>query len=174
MDRRLVKWLPPSGDFIKFNFDGASHGNPGPSSIGGVFRNTKGVILKAFSGKISDGTNNQAETLALVEGFRVAISLKFSHLHIEGDSLIIINSLKKHHTFNWQLDYLLQEAWHLLDAFDSYIISHTLREGNRLADAIANLGFDLDSSLSYFDEDLIGQYPHLADIVHLDCLRYVK
>lgn len=53
--QRSVAWSPPSPGFLKFNVDGASQGNPGPSGIGGVIRNHNNVILGYFSKNIGHG-----------------------------------------------------------------------------------------------------------------------
>ncbi|XP_059069835.1 uncharacterized protein LOC131859787 [Cryptomeria japonica] len=45
LEKEEVKWEPPTKEWIKINFDGASRGNLGTSGVGVVARNDKGVIL---------------------------------------------------------------------------------------------------------------------------------
>lgn len=42
-----MSWSPPSGE-LKFNVDGAAKGELGPARIGGVLRNSDGVVLTCF------------------------------------------------------------------------------------------------------------------------------
>ncbi|GAU40165.1 hypothetical protein TSUD_292700 [Trifolium subterraneum] len=44
-----VLWQPPIFNWVKCNSDGASLGNPGPSSCGGLFRNSNAEFLGAFA-----------------------------------------------------------------------------------------------------------------------------
>lgn len=44
-----VLWKPPVFNWIKCNIDGACKGNPGPSSCGGIFRNSAAEFLGAFA-----------------------------------------------------------------------------------------------------------------------------
>jgi hypothetical protein len=43
-----IIWMPPSLNWIKCNIDGASCGNPGLASCGGVFRDHNDDFLFAF------------------------------------------------------------------------------------------------------------------------------
>lgn len=47
-NRKEIMSTPPDEGWVKINFDGASHGNPGPSSAGVVARDWKGNLI-AFS-----------------------------------------------------------------------------------------------------------------------------
>ena len=42
-------WLPPGNGLIKFNVDGSAKGQPGPAGIGGVLRNSGGMMICFFS-----------------------------------------------------------------------------------------------------------------------------
>ncbi|XP_059075024.1 uncharacterized protein LOC131875037 [Cryptomeria japonica] len=61
LEKEEVKWEPPSKEWIKINFDGASKGNLRTSRVGVVTRNDKGVILFKGARRLQDGTNNEAE-----------------------------------------------------------------------------------------------------------------
>ncbi|XP_019053610.1 PREDICTED: uncharacterized protein LOC109114826 [Nelumbo nucifera] len=63
-------WSPPGLGCIKMNFDGSSEGNPGPSGVGGVFRDENGKVIALFSGPIGNGDSLRAEICALMEGLR--------------------------------------------------------------------------------------------------------
>ncbi|GLJ48440.1 hypothetical protein SUGI_1022440 [Cryptomeria japonica] len=148
VDRNSIKWHPPNAPFCKLIFDGSSRGNPGDSGIGIVFRDHLGSLLALKAMPISPGTNNMAEACALLEGLAMAKDLNFKYLHIEGDSTIVINACKVRKADNWHFRYILEQIW-TLDTFEHLIISHVYREGNALADCLANMGCDktvIDSS----------------------------
>jgi len=44
-----IMWQPPVFNWIKCNIDGASIGNPGSSSCGGIYRNNHAEFLGAFA-----------------------------------------------------------------------------------------------------------------------------
>lgn len=88
-------WAPPAPRFLKLNFDGASKGNLGLRRIGGVFRNKDGEIEHVFAESIGITTNNVAELQELLSGLEIANKNSWNMLEVEGDSHIIINTVKK-------------------------------------------------------------------------------
>ena len=97
-------WSPPPSGFIKLNFDGSSVRNPGPSGIGGVFRNEEGIVTALFSGPIGEGDSLRAEILVALEGIRRAKDLNISRLILEGDSKVVINWLKTEDSGLWNFN----------------------------------------------------------------------
>lgn len=87
-------WLPEQGTF-KLNYDGATKGNLGPASFGGVFRNSKGDIIWIYDGNIGSSTNNSAELHALEHGITIVHDLNLSPLIVEGDSTLATQIDKK-------------------------------------------------------------------------------
>ena len=91
-DRLHVKWFPPSRNFLKLNFDGFSHGNPGKSGLGACIRNWQGEVVAIKEDVLPVGTSNLAEAQALLAGLILAKRCNVSSIHIEGDSQVIINA----------------------------------------------------------------------------------
>ena len=85
---------------------------------------------------------------ALHQGIKLCLKLNLTKVCIEGDSQIIVNAIRKQNTPNWVLDSQLNLVLSLIDKFDDYRISHIYRKGNQLADHLANIGVDGNSSLS--------------------------
>ena len=83
-----------------------------------------------------------AEAHALLAGLILARRNGFHSVHIEGDSMIIIKACLSKNSFNWKITYILKQIWGLLDSFREYQISHIYREGNFVADYLANMGCD--------------------------------
>ncbi|XP_073133446.1 uncharacterized protein [Henckelia pumila] len=82
----IVCWLRPPPGCFKLNVDGSSRGNPGESSVGGVFRDYFGRVLAFFSEFNGVGTNVRAEIWAVWKGFLLCSDLSFFPLWIETDS----------------------------------------------------------------------------------------
>ncbi|XP_059065053.1 uncharacterized protein LOC131857052 [Cryptomeria japonica] len=138
--RKQVKWEEPLNSFLKLNFDGASKGNPGRSGAGRVLTDQNGLIVKAASYRLPNGSNNLIEARELLEVVKIASNMGLSKLHIGGDSQIITSGLISKKVTNWELQFVLGEVWNLLLRFDDFKISHYYREANQLADGLSDLG----------------------------------
>jgi ribonuclease HI len=112
--------------------------------------------------------NNMAEAHGLFMGLTLAKAGGFKRLQVEGDSLIIINNCIKRDTHSWQLGYIFRQIWFLLDSFDEIYISHTLREGNAVADYLANIACDGQDMMSLAPAEIIKQDTKLEDLVCVD------
>lgn len=85
----------------------------------------------------------------------MAISLGIKDLIIEGDSMVIIQSVMKKKSNCWQLQYILDHILQKLDFFDSFFISHCYREVNKIADFLANLAIDSEANMREVSVDEI-------------------
>jgi len=90
-----TQWTPPPENMFQLNFDGASKGNLGNASFGGIFRNHKGTPILTFLGSIGWDTNNSVELEGLWQGLLVAHDKDLFPLIIEGDSQIIIKMVSR-------------------------------------------------------------------------------
>ena len=81
--------------------DGGSKGNPGPSSIGGVFYLDKKRIFD-FKKSIGIATNNDAEYKALIEALEQILNIKsqiskfkeINEINFYSDSRLMVNQVK--------------------------------------------------------------------------------
>ncbi|XP_059064730.1 uncharacterized protein LOC131856816 [Cryptomeria japonica] len=145
--RKLASWKPPLLGKFKLNFDGASRGNPGLAGVGMVIVNHHTHIIHARCHAIGIQSNNFVEFKALSLGLELAISLGIKDLIIEGDYLVIIQSVLKRKSHCWQFQYLLDLILQQLEFFDSFFITHCFREIKRVADFLANLAIDNNAIL---------------------------
>lgn len=76
-----VIWQPLVFNWIKWNIDGASIGNPGPSSCGGIFRNNNVEFLGAFAYNLGN-TNSLVAELNGAIGNPGTTSMSFFVTHI--------------------------------------------------------------------------------------------
>jgi len=73
--------------------DGASRGNPGPSSIAFIILNVDGNVLEKCSEFIGTGTNNQAEYEALSRALEVALEFTSKDVVCHLDSELVVKQL---------------------------------------------------------------------------------
>ena len=82
---------------------------------------------------------------------KIAWEKDYKRLILEMDSLLVINMIiKKHKQVNKYLS-LLMDIFRLLDLQWDVRVQHTLREDNRGADAMANLGIQMALGGHKFD-----------------------
>jgi len=150
-----VSWIAPPEHTFKLNFDGASKGNPGKAGYGGIFRDHAGKHKLIYFGNIGWDTNNSAEMEGLWQGLLLARAHNYLPLEVEGDSQILINMVKQ--LLNGSHSSKIATSWRLearLEAIElellnnrAIIFSHVKREGNKVADIIANLGVESNHTL---------------------------
>lgn len=123
--------------------DGASRGNPGPSSIGVVIRNTNGNTLREHSRCIGTFTNNVAEYTALLDALRLAKELGGTRLRIHSDSQLLVRQFDgTYKVKNARLQKYLLQIRSLEQQFTSVELVHVPREENKDADRLANVALD--------------------------------
>ncbi|PON75465.1 hypothetical protein PanWU01x14_040900 [Parasponia andersonii] len=66
-------WIPPSASWLKVNIDESSLGQPGFSSCGGIFQNSKDFVLGFFALKLGMGFSFEVELM----GVMMVISIAF-------------------------------------------------------------------------------------------------
>ncbi|XP_059078016.1 uncharacterized protein LOC131876594 [Cryptomeria japonica] len=140
INRKEVRWEKPQNNWVKLNFDGACRGNPGQAGFGAVIRNKEGNVVSGTYGYIGHATNNEAKIRALEVGLLLCKEIGLTNIQVEGDSQIIINGVTNDKLLNWKLSKWLLHIHSLLQAIKPYEITHILREGNKVADLLANLG----------------------------------
>jgi len=130
----------------KLYFDGASRGNPGKSSYGGVIITPFDTEFKIYNGVLPNGTtNNEAEYIALLKGLEYAVEYCIKELDVYGDSKLVISQING----LWQVKHPNMIKYHslckeLLDKFDVISFNHIDRKYNKRADALANYALDYD------------------------------
>ncbi len=123
--------------------DGGSRNNPGPAATGVVVKDVSGKVLAAYGEYLGKQTNNYAEYMAMISALKTALELGATEVECIADSKLVIEQLKG----NWKvkeptLQKLWLQAWNLLHQFKRYTLAHTLRVGNKEADAEVNKVLD--------------------------------
>lgn len=134
-------------------FDGASRGNPGPSSFGGVIYDEGKSEVLTYRQAIGIFTNNVAEYMGVLMGLKICIEKGIKKVNIYGDSKLVVEQLNG----NWQvknknLKKIYDEIQNILNPKDEFFkkghvfehltFNHVKRKFNKRADELANLALD--------------------------------
>jgi probable phosphoglycerate mutase len=123
--------------------DGASRGNPGPSSFGAVVFDADGKELHTVSQAIGHGTNNQAEYRGAIGALEAALGLGAKEIELRMDSELVVRQLSgRYKVRNPALLTLHNRIRYLRRQFDRVSIVHVPREQNKVADKLANQALD--------------------------------
>ena len=128
-------------------FDGASRGNPGPASFGGVIYDEDKHEMINYKKKIGVETNNFAEYSGLLAGLKVCIQYKIRKINVFGDSKLAVEQVNG----NWKVKSenikpLYEEIISLVtrENFDKITFQHVKRNLNNRADELATLALDCE------------------------------
>lgn len=133
--------LPPNKTYV-LRFDGGSKGNPGICGAGMVLYEKHNFSNEIWCGSLfltENGTNNEAEYKALINGLKCARLFGVKHILAEGDSdLVVRQMLGSYKCKSPNLIPLLHEAMSVKRDFLSFHIQHIPRATNYRADELAN------------------------------------
>lgn len=119
------------------HFDGSSKPNPGDMISAYIIEDENNHVLFAETIKSGNGTSNRAEYIGLYSGIKKAKELGFVNLDILGDSELIINQVKGNcRCTKPPLRYYRDRIRNLLKEFDSWSLTHVLRNENKKADKL--------------------------------------
>jgi ribonuclease HI/probable phosphoglycerate mutase len=127
--------------------DGASRGNPGPSSFGVVLFDADGRQVHSVSQALGRATNNQAEYRGAIAALEAALGLGAREVELRMDSELVVRQLSgRYKVRNPGLIPLHNRIRYLRKLFDSVSIVHVPRAQNREADRLANQALDRAAS----------------------------
>lgn len=136
-----VLWEFPKEGWNKVNSDGASRGNPGRSTIGFYVRDDRGDIIHAYGQEIQDTTNTKAEAVAILEALRYCYVHHLSNIWLGTDSMFLKTVIMENWITLWMMTAHVEEIRRLMVLCHTRI-SHIFREGNKLAEHLANYALD--------------------------------
>ena len=135
--------VPAAGDWFMAHCDGGSRGNPGPAAYGVVITNSDGRDVARLSKFLGRQTNNYAEYSGLLAALQWAVENGAKALRVVSDSELMVKQINgQYKVANPVLRPLWEEAMQLSRKLAGFEIRHTLREGNREADRLANEAMD--------------------------------
>ncbi|CAL5437935.1 unnamed protein product [Camellia sinensis] len=135
----LIQWCCPTAGKPKLNADGYSKGDPGQAGYGELLRDETGTWLLGYYGTLGHCSSLEAEIWAIYRGLTILFRKGIKGVEIEYDSEQA--TLQIQHGPNQHSSYkaFIEDARFLLDRCNCSL-GHTLQEGNRVADKLANLG----------------------------------
>ena len=145
----IIKWIPPVPNWLKLNFDGAA--SELSAAAGFVIRNHLGHPVLAGALKLPSRTAIEAKASTLLEGLKAAASLNCEYIVVEGDAATVIQCVKDSCPHPWKIKSQLREISRIASSFKEIKFSHIFREANFLADALAALGYSLDTPALWWD-----------------------
>jgi ribonuclease HI len=136
--------LPRTGArILEIYTDGASRGNPGPASVGILFRQKGGPDLCEYYETIGRATNNVAEYKGVVAALEHCKRWGASKVHLFMDSELIVRQLKGvYQVKSPDLRPLYQQVLALSRPLKEFQVFHVPRAKNAHADMLANKALD--------------------------------
>ncbi|KAF5188151.1 Ribonuclease h domain [Thalictrum thalictroides] len=169
---KIIYWHSPPGNFAALNVDGACQN--GMAAGGGVIRNAYGLHIANFFSFYEEGTNNLAETRALLDGLAMCEELGIELVQVQTDSMLVVK---------WFLN-LIEIPWHLrlwwrkiktLTRCLSIQIIHIYREGNYAADYLSKKGITIASNGAVnYNMDIKFKQLMVADEHKIPYIRHCK
>ncbi len=133
----------PPESYLIAHIDGGARGNPGPAGYGVVITDQAGHKVAALSEYLGHQTNNYAEYSGLLAALDYALEHGHKALKVVSDSELLVKQIQgEYKVKSPALLELYQRAKQMIDKLEWFSIGHTLREGNREADRLANLAMD--------------------------------
>lgn len=136
--RKECHWSLPHEGWHKANFDGVAKGNLGAARCGGVIKNSHGNRIVAVTFPLRHQTNYYAKACAALQTTKLEKEVRVKSLWLEEDSNNIIKCLRGEHPLSWSIKNMMEETKSILLSFKRVYVSHVYREGNAVADWMAN------------------------------------
>jgi ribonuclease HI len=168
-----VIWSPPQFNWIKCNIDGASNGNPGNSSCGGIFRKHYVFFLSCFAEPLGISTSFHAEICGALRAIEIAFHNNWSDIWLETDSSLLVLAFNKPTLVPWQL----RNRWLNMQVKLKnmrFVVTHIFREGNQAADCLANHGLTLQTLGIWFDIPVFINDCYVKDLLGMPSFRYIS
>ena len=133
--------------------DGASRGNPGAASCGGVIYLAKDKLspeadatarpIHSFSSALGIATNNEAEYSGLLQGLKAAVEMGVTHVHAYVDSQILCRQIQgRYQVRNNKLTPMYEQCKIHISQLQQFNITHIPRKLNTEADKLCNDALD--------------------------------
>jgi len=123
--------------------DGGSRGNPGIAGCGIIIEYENGPKIGYYY-YLGEVTNNEAEYAGLVKGLTILSEMRVKKVAAFADSELMCNQINgKYKVKHPVLKTYYEDAKKLISSFQTFSMTHVLREKNKDADKMANIAMDL-------------------------------
>ncbi|CAN0908809.1 Putative ribonuclease H protein At1g65750, partial [Linum grandiflorum] len=138
-----VFWSSPSPEWFAINSDGSVIPETGKTAAGGLFRDSDGRCLAAYSMNLEVCSITRAELRAAMTGLQIPWEGGYRRVRVQLDSCAAIQLLLGDGEFTHQHSSEVASFREILDRDWLIKVEHIYREGNRSADYLAVLGHSL-------------------------------
>ncbi|CAN1725731.1 Putative ribonuclease H protein At1g65750 [Linum perenne] len=153
-----VGWKAGPSDCITINTDGSVLQPHSQAAAGGILRTHQGHPISTFAANLGRCSIMRAELRAAVFGLMIAWDRGYKKVHLQLDSLAAVSAILGNQGEDSRHSRTLGTITELRSRNWEVTISHTFREGNRVADLLAHHGHSL---VFCFHVDCV--YPHEVD-----------
>ncbi|KAM3281865.1 hypothetical protein P3S67_027512 [Capsicum chacoense] len=151
-----MRWNLPPNNWLKYNMDGVSRGNPGRISYAFCIRDPLGDLIYAEAKEIAEGTNTFLEIIAILEAARYCVAHNVFNLILETDSLFLKNIITGTWKPPWSVTAELEEIGELLENLNIQV-THVMSEDNQLVDYLANSALERGDIIVHLFNELDSQ-----------------
>ena len=147
------RWKPPDASLDKINFDGAIFRDENRSSIGVVVCTHTGAILASLTQSILQALQPvEIEAIAAVRALEFGYEIGLIEAILEGDSKLIVNSLKTGRANMASMEPLIQDATIFSALYTKLLYSHCRRDDNKLAHSLARFSIHVPNYSAWMEE----------------------
>ncbi|CAN1188488.1 Putative ribonuclease H protein At1g65750 [Linum perenne] len=151
-------WKAGPSDYITINTDGSVIHPHSQAAAGGILRTFLGRPVSSFAANLRRCSIMRAELRAAEIGLMIAWDMGFKKVHLQLDSMAAITAILGDQEEDSRHGRTLETISELRSRDWEVTISHTYREGNRVADLLAHHGHTLD-----YGFHVNCTYPHEVD-----------
>ncbi|PNX95557.1 ribonuclease H [Trifolium pratense] len=145
-----IQWQQPVGNYVKLNTDGSCKEGK-RAGCGGVIRGNQGEWLGGFAKGVGQCSAFVAELWGVLEGLLLAKRLGFSTVELSIDSKAVVHVVISGRTQGADGYAIVKKIRRLLKMDWNVKILHEYREANKCADALANIGCNLDHEVIFYE-----------------------
>ncbi|CAN1180764.1 Putative ribonuclease H protein At1g65750 [Linum perenne] len=162
----LIKWIPAPDEWVTINTDGSVIQPLSYAAGGGVIRNSHGAKLAAFAANFGRSSIMRAELRAAAVGLSMVWDLGFRQVNLQLDSLAALAAIKGSSDTDGRHGHIIHRIRDLCSRDWTVNLTHTYREGNRVADLLAHLGH----SLAFGSHFITDCNPDIRMALLADCI----
>lgn len=168
-DQIRTKWMKPQQGWVKCNTDACAMGAPGWLKGGGLFRDSDGNFMGAFTANLGIGFAFEGELAAALLAIEIAHDRNWNKLWLESDSMYVVQIFN---TQDPQVPWKCLEKWRWVKRYLNsihWVITHVYREANASADCVSR--FIGDDVFYWWDSCPPWLYDFLYKDMHNEFVR---
>lgn len=154
-----IGWVEPDPGWLKLNTGGSFKSTSSLASVGGLVQDDNGAWEWGFTLKVDKADSFTAKLWGLMEGLWLCWERGVHKVIVEMDSKWVVDVMADSFSHEKEWETLMDDYMFLASMLTNVRFVHVLREGNRCADMLANLGHGSDWGTTMWEdppEDIDG------------------